>query len=216
MSMTHIPDDLGDPRIENRFLGLDKRLIGPTLGILALVIFWGGVIPALNEAIEGDPLDPSMTLTVASVVEFEPAEGWRSAAAPVPSNPELTLFKDGVSFTVSPGAWNGTASELLDELEDEYDPTVTSDRIEGTLPSGLMGVGVDITAGDETGFLSAWVSDEYFATEEDGRIVGIRIEATTDVGFDDQDQEDIAEMLATLRVIPLDERGPDAQEEDGE
>jgi len=215
MTMTHIPDDLGDPRIEHRFLGMDRRLIAPTLAILGLIIFWAGVIPAINEATEGDPLDPDTPLTVAEAVEFTPAEGWRPSAAPVPSNSTLELFKDGTVFIVSPGAWDGTADELLDELEDEFNPTVTGDRAEFTLPSGLSGIGIDTTAYDEIGFLVALISDERFSAVDD-RATGIRVEASSEIDFDAADQEDIAEMLSSMRVIPYDERDVTADDEEDE
>jgi len=215
MTMTHIPDDLGDPRIENRFLGMDKRLILPTLAILGLVIFWAGVIPAVNEAVEGDPLEPGTKLTVAfGVVEFTTAEGWRPSSAPVPSNPRLTLFKDGTTFTVAPGAWDGSPDELLDELEDEFDTAVSGDRAAIVLPSGLDGVGVETTGYDKTGFLAAFVSDEEFP-DAGGRGTGIRVEASSEFDFDSDDQQDVAEMLASMRVVPADERGGTDEEDEG-
>lgn len=137
------------------------------------------------------------------------------SAAPVPSNSTLELFKDGTIFIVSPGAWDGTADELLDELEDEFNPTVTGDRAEFTLPSGLSGIGIDTTAYDEIGFLVALISDERFSAVDD-RATGIRVEASSEIDFDAADQEDIAEMLSSMRVIPYDERDVTADDEEDE
>jgi hypothetical protein len=204
--------DLGDPPIEHRFLGLDRRLIAPTLAILALVVFWGGFVPWLDETVEGDELEPGTVLTVAGAVELTPADGWRPDGVPLPSNATLTLFKDGVSFTLSPGAWDGTADELLDELIDEEDPLIQGDRTQFTLATGPSGVGVDTSGPEQLGILAALVSDVQFSAADD-RGTGIRVEATSEVDFDSEDQQDVADMLSSIRVVPLDERMESSDEE---
>lgn len=213
LAPSQIPDDLGEPRIEHRLLGLDKRLIVPTLGVLALVIFWSSFVPWLDESIEGDPLEPGTVISLAGGVEFTPADGWNSDGAVFPGTNNLTVYKGGVTFTVTPGAWNGTPDELLDELIDEADPFVKGDRLPATLPSGLDVVGIDTLGEDEEGILVAMVSDELW-DGSDERVTAISIEAHAPLDYSTDEQDDVAQMIASIRVIPFDERTP-ATEEDG-
>ena len=213
LAQSQIPADYGDPTIENRFLGLDKRIIGPALGILAIVVFWAGFIPWLDDAIEGDAVEPGTVISLTGGVEFTPATGWQTDGPVFPGGNTLTVFNDGVFFTISPGGWNGTADELLDELIDGSDYFVKGDRVPLTVPSGVEGVGVDISLEDETGILVALVSDEDFGDATD-RVTGIRIDATAPFDYTTDDQEDVAEMIASIRVLPPDERTPTDGEED--
>lgn len=215
LTETRIPDDLGDPRIEHRFWGLDRRLILPTLGILALVIFWTAFIPWLDESTQGDALESGVPIEMAGGVEFTPADGWNSDGAIFPGTTSLTIFKGDVTFRIQPGAWSGTADELLDEIIDRADPLVKGDRLAATLPSGLEAVGIDTYTDDEEGFLLALVSDEQYDPTAGDRVTGIGIDANSAFDYSQQDQDDVAEMIASIRVVPVDERNP-ATEEDGE
>lgn len=54
------------PPVEHRLLGLDRRKILPSLGILAIVIFWSSVIPAIDEAMTSDEIEAGTVFELAS------------------------------------------------------------------------------------------------------------------------------------------------------
>jgi hypothetical protein len=188
----------GPPPVEYRLFGLDKRLILPTLAILAVVIFWGGVVPAIDEAMDGDEFAPGTVLMLRGGVEFTPAAGWIPDGVPAPSNPAVTIFSDGVTFTISTGAFEGTPRELLDEIASSYSEFDTEGEPRTlSLNQGIPGIGTNIYGVDFSGVLFAFVAD----TAEDGRDTGIRVvvEGPLDIVPDDRVQ-DVAEMLASIRV----------------
>lgn len=210
LAQSQVPPDYGDPTIEHRFLGLDKRIIGPSLGILALVVFWSAFIPWLNERTEAEPIEPGTVVALGpeDLVEFTPAAGWQSDGPVFPGQTQYTIFNDdGVFFTIAPGAFDGTADELLDELVDDNDPFVQSDRVRFTLLDGLEVVGVDIQKESEEGFIAGIDSDEPWpGLPSDTRTLGIGIQSTGPLGYSEQAEQDVAEMLVSIRVVPADER----------
>jgi len=210
LAQSQVPPDYGEPTIEHRFLGLDKRIIGPTLGILALVVFWSGFIPWLNERTEAEPIEPGTVVALGpeGVVEFTPAAGWQSGGPVFPGQTSYTIFNDdGVFFTIAPGAFDGTADELVDELVDDNDPFVQSDRVRFTLLDGLEVVGVDIQTENQEGFVAGVASDEPWpGLPSETRTVGIGVQSIGPLGYSEQAEQDVAEMLVSIRVVPADER----------
>jgi len=197
--------DLGRPPIEQRWLGMDRRLILPTLGIFAVVILLAGVIPAIDESLDADELEPGETLTVSSQLDFEPVAGWFPGGPPMPSSPTLTIFKGGVTMTIRVGGWKGTSDELLDELLAESEYYEKGDRESFALPGGPKGSAIRIYGIETDGAMFAIVdpSTPFFLDQtESPRGVGIRISV---VGPSEELQrtemaEDVGRMMRTMRL----------------
>jgi hypothetical protein len=192
----------GPPPVEHRFMGLDKRLILPTLAILAIQIVLAGVIPAINEAIKADEFPPGTVLSLRGGVEFTPAQGWIPAGVPHPASPELTIFRDGVRFTIASGDFKGTSQELLDELISEYDDElkVAGDPRVFALSQGIQGAGTNISAYDSSGVLLAFVTQAPGSFGSDrNQAIRVQVKGPSEVVLNDYVQ-DIADMIASIRV----------------
>ena len=192
----------GPPRVEDRLLGLNKHLILPTLAILAVAIFWSSVVPAIDEAITADEFEAGTVLELARGVEFSPAKGWLPDGVPVPNNPGFTVFRDGVTFTVSAGGFEGTPQELLDEVIAGYsDYDVTGDVYTLTLSSGIPGVAQEIFGVDFSGAVFAFVDDTPEGEGIDSRDTGIKVVVEGPPEIIEDYTEDIGNMIASIRVV---------------
>ena len=58
--------------------------------------------------------------------------------------PTFTIFKGGVTMSISVGGWKGSSEELLDELLDESHYYAKGDRESFSLPSGPKGSAIRI------------------------------------------------------------------------
>src|SRR3954454_21754072 len=156
--MSMLVDDRPPP-VEHRLLGMDRRKFLPVLEVLALVIFWGGVIPAINEAIAGDEIEAGTVFDLTLGVSFAPAAGWLVDGVPAPSSPKLSVYDDGVKFTISSGAFVGTPDELLDTIRDLRDDfEVEGDQESLSTASGIPGSAVEIVGTNFNGGLFAFVA----------------------------------------------------------
>lgn len=208
--------------IEHRFLGLDKRLIPATLGVLALVILLAGIIPAIDEAITADEIEPGTVFTVGAIpgaeMTFSPAPGWVVDGVPAPSSPTISVFDEGVTFTVSPGQFDGTPEELLDTIDDLDDGI----RFEGeretfTTANGIPGAVDRLVLVDSDGALFALVARDPGAASDDsgssiGAVqVGIRIVVDGPPQSLDDHADAIGQMIASVDV-DFDPTGSDEEE----
>ncbi len=192
----------GPPPVEHRWLGLDRRLIWPTLGILLIQIILAGVLPAINESIEAEEFAPGTVVELSRGVTFVPADGWSSAEVPKPGAPTLTIFRDAVTFTISVGEFDGSPQDLLDELVDEYegDFKVKGDPQTFALGEALRGAGVEITTEQNSGMVVGLISDVASPT---GRVLAVTVRVESPQGEDISGYvEEVAEMLASIRVAP--------------
>lgn len=112
---------------DRRWLGLDKRSLGPALFVLAVVIVLAGVIPAINNAISwtnqtkaGDVIDMGGGITFAAPEGWTLTDGFRTtdhgAHSVSPSRSTAVLANGGVQIEVKGGTWPGTADALLSQL----------------------------------------------------------------------------------------------------
>lgn len=197
--------DLGRPPIEQRWLGMDRRLLLPTLAVFATVLVLAGVIPAIDESMHAGEFEPGETLTVSNQLEFDAVAGWFPGGAPMPSSPTLEIFKGGVTMTIRVGGWKGSSDDLLDELLEESDYYEKGDRESFTLPSGPMGTAIRIYGIETDGAMFAIVDPDtpYFLDQAGSpRGVGVRIAV---VGPPEELHrrevaEDAGRMMATMRL----------------
>jgi hypothetical protein len=154
--------------VEHRLAGIDKRTIGPSLAVLFLAIFYGVVIPAIDHSVPyqepvvaGDVIDLG-----GGELSFMPAVGWNLAKgvrvgnprSPVPQTTLTQLTKGDTSFTVKTGKFNGSAKELLTQvdkvntqLDDARGLGSSAKRINIATSTGSVGVG-DVYRLGQAGF----------------------------------------------------------------
>ncbi len=188
------------PPVEHRFLGLDKRLIRPTLGILLIQIILAGVLPAINDSIEAEEFASGTVLELNRGFTFVPADGWSSVEVPKPGAPTLTIFRDAVTFTISVGEFDGSPQDLLDELVEEYDGDfkVKGDPQVFALGEALRGAGVEITTEANSGMVVGLISEVESPT---GRVLAVTVRVESPQGEDISGYlEEVAAMLASIRV----------------
>jgi len=216
------PIDHDVPPVEHRLLGLDKRKILPTLAVLALVIFWSGVIPALDEAVDADEIEPGTEFSVGgasmlgSKATFTPTPGWVVSGVPAPSSPLIELFDEGVSFTVTAGQFEGTPQELLDVIRDLHDEFgFEGDEREFSTTSGIPGSAVELVGLDEDGALFAMVqrdpdaADGATNTPRSTVSVGIQVIVEGPPDSIEDHADAIGQMIASFDV----EFGTDTEED---
>jgi hypothetical protein len=185
-------------------MGLDRRLIVPTLAILVVQIILAGVIPVINDSVHSQEFAAGTVLALRGGVEFTPAPHWYADSVPHPSTPQVTIFHDGVRMTVATGNWKGTPQQLLDQVVSDYsgDFKVKGDPETFDLAQGFPGAGTNITTVNHTGVLFAFVTDK--AAEEPGAggrkvAVTVRVQAPVDTVQSNYTQ-DIADMIASIHV----------------
>ena len=204
--------DLGDPPLEHRFLGMDRRLFLPTIAVVVVLLFYGGVIPAIDESMDADVFESGDVVTIKGPVSFEPAPGWVADDLPSPSAPAVTIFRDGVSFKLQPGAWDGTADELLDQIIGDFDYVVQGDKLSFTLPDGVEGRAIRLQGVDKDGALFALVSDknaEAFGFGTSGRVLAVRVVVSgpPEVLNEGDFGTEIGEMIASIKIAPEEAEG---------
>lgn len=209
------PDRVGDPArpddwvpVEQRWFGIDKRSIVPSLAVLAFGVVLGVVLPAINESVGYD--DPIAAGDVIDLVggelTFVPAEGWNridgslvGEGTPESVGSETVLVADDASLAITTGAFDGTPDELLDQIndlnDDLQDPRglgAADPRQPITSATGLTGVVETFTGLDERGVTAA------FVVEVDGAPVGIEIVVRGSVDTISDRLDEIAAMLDTV------------------
>lgn len=179
------------PTVEHRVFGLDRRLLLPTLAVYLVVVLWAGVLPAIDEAVDADEIAPG-TIYDIGPARFTPTAGWILAVPPSPvgQSTAATVFKDGVSFTVKGGLWDGSAEELLTRVaDDRNDFTVDGPSRTFTSSQGFDGVTRAINGTNFTGLLMAIV---------DGEGAGVEVTVTGPADVLHQQTEHVGQMIASI------------------
>lgn len=190
--------------VERRFLGLDKRTILPAIGILALVVLFASVLPAVNDAVPYDQeVEAGDVFDLGAGVTFVPATGWgivkgtlttdstRSGA----KSPTAIVVNGGVTFRVEQAPFTGTPNQLLTvinrttaSLRDNDGFHATGERATVTTNQGEEGVGEEFTGTDSTGVLVAFVFDG----------TGVKVTAVGPQGAVEEQVQDVAAMIGSI------------------
>jgi hypothetical protein len=187
----------GAPPVEHRLLGLDRRYIWPTLGVVLLVIFWTVIVPGIDEAMTADEIPNGTVYTLAREVEFTPAPGWTLNGVASPAAPAIGIYRDGITFDIQSGAFNGTSDALLTEIK----KTSKDFKVEGdTFPlslsnSAATGSGIQIFGTDFSGYLYALVGPG----TGDNRETGVQVVVKGPPNILPQHQDEIDQMIGSIR-----------------
>lgn len=160
--------------VGDRFLGIDRRTIGPSLLVLALAVWMGVVLPLVDGRTSyRHEIHEGAVVAVADGITLVPASGWNLASgtlvghsrSPVGATARTELVEGSVHFTVQAAPFSGTASALLTRV-DQIDADLnhakgaavsTTDRYGVTTTQGTVGVAEDFVGVSRQGSVVAFV-----------------------------------------------------------
>lgn len=166
------PDERWVPADE-RWFGLDRRTIRPTLAVFALAIVMSVVLPVIDATVPyHDTVKAGDVLQLEGDVTFVPEAGWgitsglRAGHAPLSGEyPATATVEDGArKFTVRTGQFHGDARQLLDQIETTSEALnrgrgvrVTGAPTTVVTEQGKQGATVRITGPHAVGLIAAFV-----------------------------------------------------------
>lgn len=154
MTLSTPPAALSRPPVEERWFGLERRTIAPTLAVLALALLLIYGLPALNAALPwnnetqaGDVLDLGEGATAVAPVGWQLESG--SLVGGEPAGSVFLLARGSTQISLQVVDFDGTAAAFLDQVQQARgsDPTRTQGpRSTVTSDSGLVGVAQQSTS----------------------------------------------------------------------
>jgi hypothetical protein len=166
------PDERWVPADE-RWFGLDRRTIRPTLAVFALAILMSVVLPVIDATVPyhdivkaGDVLQLEGNVTFVPQVGWGITEGLRAGHAPLSGEyPATATVEDGaMKFTVRTGQFHGDARQLLDQIETTSEALnrgrgvrVTGAPTTIVTDQGKLGASVRVTGPHTAGIIAAFV-----------------------------------------------------------
>ena len=203
------PDDGWVPA-DVRFLGIDRRTIGPTLTVFALAVVMSVVLPVINANVPyHDIVKAGDVIELQGNVTFVPEAGWgitsgvRAGDAPLSGEyPATATVENGaLRFRVHTGRFDGDADKLLDQIETTSEALnrgrgvhVTGEQTTIVTDQGMEGATVRVTGPHTGGVIAAFVFD--------GR--GVEAVAT---GPSDTGAQPAATIFRMIRSISHTEKG---------
>jgi hypothetical protein len=158
---------------DRRLFGLDRRTIGPTVAVFALVIVTSVVLPLLNAAVPYDDIvKAGDVIELDGNVTFVPPAGWgitagvRAGHAPLSGQfPDTATVENGaVQFTVHTASFDGSANQLLDQIAATSNALnrgrgvrVTGQHTTIVTDQGLQGATARVTGPHTGGVIAAFV-----------------------------------------------------------
>jgi hypothetical protein len=166
------PDDGWVPA-DVRFLGVDRRTIGPTLTVFALAIAMSVVLPVINADVPYDDIvKAGDVIQLQGNVTFVPEADWgiksgvRAGDAPLSgAYPATAIIEKGaLKFKVHTGRFDGDANKLLDQIETTSEALsrgrgvhVTGEQTTIVTDQGMQGATVRVTGPHTGGVIAAFV-----------------------------------------------------------
>jgi hypothetical protein len=166
------PDERWVPADE-RWFGLDRRTIRPTLAVFALAIVMSVVLPVIDATVPyHDIVRAGDVLQLEGDVTFVPEAGWgitsglRAGHAPLSGEyPATATVEDGaMKFTVRTGQFHGDSHQLLDQIETTSEALnrgrgvrVTGAPTSVVTEQGKLGASVRVTGPHTAGIIAAFV-----------------------------------------------------------
>ncbi len=195
---------------DQRWFGLDRRTIAPTLTVFALAFVMSVVLPLVNAAIPyHDRVRAGDVMELQGDVTFVPDAGWgitsgvRAGLGPLSGDypDHATVVNGDTTFTVRTAPFHGDANALLDQIEKTADALnrgrgihVTGRHTTIVTDRGKQGTTARITGPQRDGVIAAFVFD--------GR--GVEAEAT---GRSDGGPVPAAAAIEMIRSISRGDQG---------
>jgi hypothetical protein len=156
-----------------RFLGVDRRTIGPTLTVFALAVAMSLVLPVVNaKEPYHDIVKAGDVMQLQGDVTFVPEAGWgitsgvRAGDAPLSgAYPATATVENGaLRFRVHTGRFDGDANKLLDQIETTSEALnrgrgvhVTGEQTTIVTDQGMQGATVRVSGPHTGGVIAAFV-----------------------------------------------------------
>ena len=152
---------------------MDKRSFAPALIVVSIILLWAVAVPILDANIDhddpvrvGDRFAITEDLAITAPSGWNVVNGFRTTALPAGGPPGSATFTNGgVTVTVTADEYDGTAAELLTQIEKVTSGTgavesfhVVGGRSDITTSSGLVGVSESYTGHDFEGTVAAFVT----------------------------------------------------------
>jgi hypothetical protein len=166
------PDERWVPADE-RWFGLDRRTIRPTLAVFALAFVMSVVLPVIDAGVPyHDIVKAGDVLEVEGDVTFVPEAGWgitsglRAGHAPLSGEyPATATVEDGATkFTLRTGQFHGDTDQLLDQIETTSEALNRGRGVHITgapktivTDQGKQGATVRVTGPHTTGLIAAFM-----------------------------------------------------------
>lgn len=171
------------------WFGLDRRLIPGFALVVAIVLLWSTILPAINEAVEQGEIPAGTTVKMSRGVSFSPAAGWVFSGAPFPGARDIEVSESGLTFAVHVSEFNGSSRALLSRIETVQD----SFKVSGPVKSFNVN-GVDGSAQERYGASS---KGALFTLVKDG--VGVSVVVDGPAALVDASTRDVGGMVASIR-----------------
>lgn len=188
----------GPPPIEHRMMGLDRRLIWPTLGVLVVVLFWSTIMPAVDQSVDNLEIAPG-TIYDMGVATFTPVPGWVLAEPPSPvgQTRTATIVKESITLNLKGDYWTGSAAELLEQVVRLQGSFVVEGRtIQIRTAQGVLGVMKKFNGPNFIGLIASLV--------DDGGGIEVTVKGPADAA--EQLGRPVAEMIQSIAFKPKDAR----------
>ena len=177
--------------VEHRVLGLDKRKLGGTLAVLAVVLLWAVVVPLIADAIPyDDEVASGESFSISKSVSIVPPVGWEVEPRTVLDSGTLVVHNSGLTVTVTVGTFDGDLSELMAKANDGLDiDRITKPQSSITTNDGSTGLIESFDGVNQHGMLAVFAEDD----------VGVEVEAVGPEPLFTRYSDEILAMIATLQ-----------------
>lgn len=168
----------GHVPVEHRLLGLDRRTIPLALFVLAVMLVYTVILPAIDDATAwndetaaGDVIDLGEGVTFVPPVGWELTDGFRVGDEPaggLPIDGSAVIGNGGVRVVVERSGFDGSADELLDQVNR------TRTRSNAAPNRGFKVTGPRSTVTTASGI--SGVSEAYTSTTGEGRVLAFTLD----------------------------------------
>jgi hypothetical protein len=147
--------------VEHRVLGLDKRKMAGTLGVLALIVLWATIMPFIDSSIRyDDEVAAGQAFDVGSGVTIVPPTRWEVDAQTALTEGSLVVHNGGLTVSVTVGTFDGELSDLMASANDALDiDRITRPQSSITTTQGSTGLIESFDAANSHGTLSVFAKD---------------------------------------------------------
>jgi hypothetical protein len=206
-------DDDNFVPVERRVLGLDRRTVPMALVVIGLVVLATVALPLVDQFVKTDNTTKAgdvLLLAGANELTMAAPTGWDlggvrvGEATSVGTPSKTTLSSDGVTVTVKVAAFDGTAVDLMDRVddlnvrqEDALGVGSISQRLDSTVMDATPVIVEVYTGLDQKGVLMAFVTQ--LGT---GDKVGVEVIVTGSADAVTQKLAEIATMVDSVKVQP--------------
>ena len=177
--------------VEHRVLGLDRRKMKGTLGVLAFILLWAVVAPFVDSSIRYEiEVASGEMFDVGSGVTIVPPTRWEVDPQTALTQGLLVVHNGGLTVTVTVGTFDGDLSDLMASANGSLDiDRITRPQSSITTTQGSTGLIESFDSANSHGTLAVFA--------EDG--VGVEFESLGPEPLATRYADDIDAMIISLQ-----------------